>query len=117
MKNETRFYKCEKCGNVVGLIVDQGVPIFCCNQKMTHLEAKKEGLRGLTKEELPCIKPLLKQLYLLLPLVILIALVTSGTRSIQYAAAIAIIVAIVGRLPGLLRLGRPGKADGRDGSS
>ena len=42
MKNETRFYKCEKCGNVVGLIVDQGVPIFCCNQKMTHLEAKKD---------------------------------------------------------------------------
>ena len=33
-----------------------------------HLEAKKEGLRGLTREELPRIKPLLKQIYLLLPL-------------------------------------------------
>ena len=60
-----------------------------------HLEAKKEGLRGLTKEELPHLKPLLKQLYLLLPLIILVYLVGSNTRSIQYAAAIAIVAAIV----------------------
>ena len=60
-----------------------------------HLEAKKEGLRGLTAEELPRLKPLLKQLYLLLPLVVLIYLVGTSTRSIQYAAAIAIAVAIV----------------------
>ncbi len=59
-----------------------------------HLEAKKEGLRGLTKEELPRLKPLLKQLYLLLPLVLLIYLVGTSTRSIAYAAAIAIVVAI-----------------------
>ena len=60
-----------------------------------HLEAKKEGLRGLTKEELPKFKPLLKQVYLLLPLIILIYLVGTSQRSIQYAAAIAIVVAIV----------------------
>lgn len=60
-----------------------------------HLEAKKEGLRGLTKEELPRIKPLLKQTYLLLPLIILIYLVGTSQKSIQYAAAIAIIAAIV----------------------
>ncbi|MBP3633744.1 MAG: TRAP transporter permease [Oscillospiraceae bacterium] len=60
-----------------------------------HLEAKKEGLRGLTKEELPRLKPLLKQIYLLLPLILLIWLVGSNTRSIQYAAAIATVVAIV----------------------
>ncbi|MBE6650624.1 MAG: TRAP transporter permease [Ruminococcaceae bacterium] len=59
-----------------------------------HLEAKKEGLRGLTKEELPRIKPLLKQTYLLLPLILLIYLVGTSTRSIAYAAAIAIVVAI-----------------------
>ena len=46
-----------------------------------HLEAKKEGLRGLTKEELPRLKPLLKQTYLLLPLIILIYLVSTSTRS------------------------------------
>ncbi len=60
-----------------------------------HLEAKKEGLRGLTKEELPRFLPLLKQSYLLLPLILLIALVGSGSRSIAYAAAVAIIAAIV----------------------
>ncbi len=60
-----------------------------------HLEAKKLGLRGLKKEELPRVRPLLKQVYLLLPLVVLIYLVSTSTRSIQYAAAIAIVVAVV----------------------
>lgn len=60
-----------------------------------HLEAKKEGLRGLTREELPRIKPLLKQTYLLLPLILLVYLVATSRNSIQYAAAIAIIVAVV----------------------
>ncbi len=60
-----------------------------------HLEAKKEGLRGLTREELPRFKPLLKKVYLLLPLILLVYLVGTSQRSIQYAAAIAIVVAIV----------------------
>lgn len=60
-----------------------------------HFEAKKEGLKGLTKAELPKFLPLLKQSYLLLPLVVLIYLVSTSQRSIQYAAAISIIVAIV----------------------
>ena len=60
-----------------------------------HLEAKKEGLRGLTKEELPKILPLLKQTYLLLPLILLVYLVGTSQRSIQYAAAIAIVVTIL----------------------
>jgi len=59
-----------------------------------HLEAKKMGLRGLTKEELPQIKPLLKKVYLLFPLVLLIYLVGTSTKSIQYAAALAILAAI-----------------------
>ena len=60
-----------------------------------HLEAKKEGLRGLTKEELPKFLPLLKKTYLLLPLIILIYMVGTSQSSIQYAAAVAIVVAIV----------------------
>ena len=59
-----------------------------------HLEAKKLGLRGLTKEELPKIKPLIKKVYLLTPLVLLIYLVGTSTKSIQYAAALAILAAI-----------------------
>ena len=59
-----------------------------------HLEAKKMGLRGLTKEELPKVGPLLKKVYLLLPLILLIYLVGTSQRSIQYAAALAILAAI-----------------------
>ena len=60
-----------------------------------HLEVKKMGLRGLTKEELPQLKPLLKKIYLLLPLILLVYLVSTSTRSIAYAAAIAIVVAVL----------------------
>jgi len=60
-----------------------------------HLEAKKEGLRGLTKEELPKFLPLLKKVYLLIPLVLLVYLVSITQRSIQYAAAISVVAAIV----------------------
>ncbi len=60
-----------------------------------HLEAKKEGLRGLTKDELPRFIPLLKQSYLLLPLIILIGLVSANLKSIAYAAAVAIVATIV----------------------
>ena len=60
-----------------------------------HLEAKKQGLRGLTKDELPRLLPLLKKTYLLLPLVMLIYLVGTSQRSIQYAAALSIIACII----------------------
>ena len=36
---ENRFYICEHCGNIVGLIHDAGVPMMCCGQKMKKLEA------------------------------------------------------------------------------
>ena len=59
-----------------------------------HLEAKKNGLRGLSKEEIPAWRPLLKKIYLLIPMVLLIVLVSTNTRTIQTSAAIAIIAAI-----------------------
>ena len=39
MCNNTKFYICEHCGNIVGMINDSGVPLVCCGQKMTKLEA------------------------------------------------------------------------------
>jgi len=33
-----RFYICEHCGNLIGMIHDAGVPMMCCGQKMTKLE-------------------------------------------------------------------------------
>ena len=59
-----------------------------------HLEAKKEGLKGLSKEELPKLLPLLKKTYLLLPLILLVYLVATSKNSIAFAAAIAIVAAI-----------------------
>lgn len=35
---ENRFYICEHCGNIVGMIHASGVPMMCCGQKMTLLE-------------------------------------------------------------------------------
>ena len=33
----TRFLRCKHCGNIVGVIHDAGVPIFCCGQPMEEL--------------------------------------------------------------------------------
>ena len=35
---DNRFFICEHCGNIVGMIHDAGVPMMCCGQKMTKLE-------------------------------------------------------------------------------
>ena len=35
----SKFYICEKCGNIVGMIHASGAPLVCCGQKMTKLEA------------------------------------------------------------------------------
>ena len=34
---ETKFFICEHCGNIIGVINDAGVPMMCCGQKMTQL--------------------------------------------------------------------------------
>ena len=59
-----------------------------------HLEAKKLGLRGIDKDKLPVLKRLLKRSYLLLPLVILVYLVSSGSNTMAFSAAIAIVFAV-----------------------
>lgn len=59
-----------------------------------HLEAKKLGLKGIDPAMLPRFKSLLKDTYLLLPLIVLIYLVCSNTRTMQFSAAVAIVVAI-----------------------
>lgn len=33
----TKFYKCAHCGNVIVKMVDSGVPVVCCGQKMEEL--------------------------------------------------------------------------------
>ena len=60
-----------------------------------HLEAKKLHLSGIPKEELPVMSKLIRKIYLLLPLVVLVWLVTTNTRTMQFSATVAILVAIV----------------------
>lgn len=35
----SKFYICEKCGNIAELVHHSGVSLVCCGQKMTKLEA------------------------------------------------------------------------------
>ena len=70
-----------------------------------HLEAKRLGLKGLSKDQLPRVKELLKESYLLLPLFILIYLVCSQTMTMQSAAAWSILATIVvGAVSNYLRM-------------
>ena len=55
-----------------------------------HLEAKKLDLKGVPKSELPAWSYLAKNCYLILPLVLLVWLVASGTRTMAVSAAISI---------------------------
>ena len=59
-----------------------------------HLEAVKMGLKGIPREELPKMRELIKKIYLLAPLVVLVILVSNGTRSMAYSAALAILVTL-----------------------
>ena len=60
-----------------------------------HLEAKKLGLKGIPREELPRARDLVKKIYLLAPLVVLIYLVGTNTYTMAFSASISIAVAIV----------------------
>ncbi len=60
-----------------------------------HLEAKKLGLSGIRKEDLPVFKILVKKIYLLLPLVMLVVLVSGNFMTIQRAASLSIILVIL----------------------
>ena len=68
-----------------------------------HLEAKKLGLKGIPRSELPRFKYLIRNVYLLLPLVFLIWMVTANIRSLQFSAAIAILISIAVSLVGTIR--------------
>jgi len=60
-----------------------------------HLEAKKLGLKGIPVKDLPKWGYLLKNCYLILPLVLLVVLVSTGAKTMAYSAAISIFAAFV----------------------
>lgn len=59
-----------------------------------HLEAKRLGLKGIDRAELPKLGRLVRKIYLLLPIVVLVYLVATNTRTMQFSATIAILFAI-----------------------
>ena len=60
-----------------------------------HLEAKKLGLKGVPRDQLPKMRHLIKRIYLLLPLVVLVWLVSTNTFTMAKSAAIAIVMAVL----------------------
>ncbi|RBW67498.1 TRAP transporter permease [Bacillus taeanensis] len=61
---------------------------------MTHFQAKKIGLRGLSKDEMPNRKEVLKKIYLLTPLLLVIFLLMSG-YSVTRSALLAILASVL----------------------
>ena len=60
-----------------------------------HLEAKRLGLKGIPRDQLPKFRDLVKKIYLLLPLVVLVWMVSANIKTLQTSASIAIVIAIV----------------------
>ncbi|WP_295587897.1 TRAP transporter permease [uncultured Oscillibacter sp.] len=67
-----------------------------------HLEAKKLGLKGIPKDQLPKLGQLVKRIYLLLPLVLLVVLVSTNTYTMAYSAALAIVATVVVSIPDMI---------------
>ncbi len=60
-----------------------------------HLEAKRLGLKGIPRTELPKWGYLLRNIYLILPLVLLVWLVSSGAKTMATSAAYSILASFV----------------------
>ncbi len=64
-----------------------------------HLEAKRLGLKGISRDQLPQFRLLIRSVYLLLPLVVLVWMVSTNMKTLQFSASIAIVLAILVSLP------------------
>lgn len=87
------YWTIAKAAAIPALLYFSGVWII------THLEAKRTGLSGMSDDEMPDRKEVLKRLYLLLPIVAIVFFLSSGL-SVLRAALYGILVTI---LVGLLR--------------
>lgn len=82
------YWEIAKAATIPAILYFTGIWI------MTHFEAKRVGLRGMSKEEMPDRKEVLKKLYLLFPIVAIIVLMFIGIPTMQ-AALWGIVSAIV----------------------
>ena len=76
-----------------------------------HLEAKKLGLKGVPREELPAWRLLLRDCYLIIPLILLVWLVSSGSKTMSHSAAYSILAAIAVGFVNFFLQGKRGEGD------
>jgi TRAP transporter 4TM/12TM fusion protein len=81
------YWEIAKAAAIPALLYFTGIWI------MTHFEAKRLNLRGLSDEEMPNRKEVLKKIYLLLPIITVIVLMMSG-MSVMRAALWSIVATI-----------------------
>ena len=99
--------------DIIGRAILPAVLYFLGIFIAVHLEARKSGLKGISRDQLPRMKELIKDSYLLLPMIILIYLVCSNTRTMQFSASVAILSAIaVGLLSNVLNNNRVNRQSG-----
>ncbi|WP_295765025.1 TRAP transporter permease [uncultured Oscillibacter sp.] len=77
-----------------------------------HLEARRLDLKGIPRDQLPKFGALIKSIYLLLPLVVLVWMVSTNMKTLQFSAAVAIGLAILVSLPHLFAGSRAQHAEG-----
>lgn len=82
------YWEIAKAAAIPALLYFTGIWI------MTHFEAKRLGLRGLTDEEMPDRSKIFKKLYLLIPIFLIIVLMMFG-MPVMRAALVGIISCIV----------------------
>ena len=51
---KTKFYICNHCGNLIGMIDDKGVPVVCCGEEMHPLVPNTTDAAG--EKHLPVVK-------------------------------------------------------------
>lgn len=77
-----------------------------------HLEARRLNLKGTPRDQLPKFGLLIRSIYLLLPLVILVWMVATGARTLQFSASIAIVLAVLVSLPHIFQDSRTQHGEG-----
>ena len=85
------YWEIAKAAAIPALLYFTGIWI------MTHFEAKRLGLRGLSDEEMPNRKEVLKKIYLLMPILLIIVLMLTGTpvmKAALYGVLACILVGI-----------------------
>ncbi|MCR4652278.1 MAG: TRAP transporter permease [Eubacterium sp.] len=80
--------------DIIGRAILPAVLYFTGIFISVHLEAKKLGLHGIPKEQLPKFGKLIRKIYLLLPLIMLVVWVSGNFMTMQKAASLAILLSI-----------------------